>query len=211
MTLPVADCHVCVCLSAAPQGVTLYGGLVQQLGTAIGARGWRLVWGGQRSGAMGLLAGAVRASGGTTSGIIPRSLIAEADPAADFLRVTGSLDERKQVMQAASDATLVLPGGLGTCDELLSAWTARLTGLHNKPLVLLDPEAHYGGWLQWFEELADNGFVRPPVLDLVTVTATVHEALDACVRLHHDSAVQTAAPPAPRTGPSRPMPYKPAS
>ncbi len=48
---------------------------------------------------------------------------------------------RKTIMMERSDAFLVLPGGLGTLDELFEVWTLATLGLHDKPVVLFDPTA----------------------------------------------------------------------
>jgi predicted Rossmann-fold nucleotide-binding protein len=46
-----------------------------------------------------------------------------ADEQADELVVTDGMAARKTVMLDRSDVFLVLPGGLGTLDELFEVWT----------------------------------------------------------------------------------------
>ena len=70
---------------------------------------------------------AARAGGARTIGVIPQALvdIEVADQDSDELVVTTDMRERKGIMDARSDAFLVLPGGIGTLEELFEIWTAR--------------------------------------------------------------------------------------
>jgi uncharacterized protein (TIGR00730 family) len=88
--------------------------------------------------------------------------------------------ERKALMEAHADAFLALPGGLGTCEELFEVWTARYLGLHDKPVVLLDPDSHWAGLIGWVRSLRDKGFASAAALAALTVTTTVAGAVDAC-------------------------------
>jgi predicted Rossmann-fold nucleotide-binding protein len=52
--------------------------------------------------------------------------------------------------------------------------------MHAKPVVLLDPDGHFAGLLDWVRDAAGRGFLRPEALDRLVVATTVAEALDAC-------------------------------
>jgi uncharacterized protein (TIGR00730 family) len=114
--------------------------------------------------------------------VIPRSMVERewADHDSDELLVVESMRERKAQMEARADAFLALPGGLGTCEELFEIWTSGYLGLHAKPVVLLDPDGHWTGLLDWVRGLADRGFVTREAADHLTVTTDVAAALDAC-------------------------------
>ena len=66
-----------------------------------------------------------------------------ADHDSDELLVVDTMRERKALMEAHADAFLALPGGVGTCEELFEVWTSGYLRLHDKPVVLLDPDGHY--------------------------------------------------------------------
>ena len=66
-----------------------------------------------------------------------RREIADAD--ADELIVTDTMRDRKRIMEDRSDAFIVLPGGVGTLDELFEAWTTGYLGMHDKPVVHAGP------------------------------------------------------------------------
>jgi len=77
---------------------------------------------------------------------------------------------------------LVLPGGLGTLDELFEVWTTATLGLHAKPIVLLDIDGFYQGLVAWLRGLVGQGFVPSKGLAMVHVVRSVDEALDAVER-----------------------------
>ncbi|MFZ2178658.1 MAG: TIGR00730 family Rossman fold protein [Rhodococcus sp. (in: high G+C Gram-positive bacteria)] len=157
--------------------------LATQVGTEIGKRGWQLVSGGGNVSMMGAVAEAARASGATTVGVIPKALVHRevADVDADELVVTDTMRQRKQVMEDRADAFVTLPGGIGTLEELFETWTAGYLGMHDKPVVLLDPVGHYTGLLEWLEGLRGGGFVSRRALDRLVVHTEVGAALDACL------------------------------
>jgi uncharacterized protein (TIGR00730 family) len=156
--------------------------LAVQVGEAIAERGWTLVSGGGNVSAMGALAGAARARGGRTVGVIPKALVHRevADTDADELVVTDTMRERKQIMEDRADAFIALPGGIGTLEEFFEAWTAGYLGMHDKPLVMLDPIGHYDGLLAWLRGLVGSGYVGETALDRVVVTDDVEVALEVC-------------------------------
>ena len=145
-------------------------------------RGWELVTGGGRVSMMGAVAAAARAGGARTVGVIPRALTGReiADEGVDELLVTETMRERKALMEAHADAFLTLPGGIGTCEEFFEVWTSGTLGMHDKPVVLLDPDGHYDGLLRWLRRLGQDGFLHGDALARVTVVHDVESALNAC-------------------------------
>jgi uncharacterized protein (TIGR00730 family) len=158
--------------------------LGRSTGSALAAAGHQVVSGGGRVGMMGTVAEGARAAGGRTVGVIPQSLVdlEVADTGADELVITDGMAARKMVMIERSDIFVVLPGGLGTLDELFEVWTLATLGLHEKPLVLLDTDGFFTGLLAWLEQLADSGFVGEKALAMVHVARTVDEVLDVVHR-----------------------------
>ena len=156
--------------------------LAGRVGEAIADRGWTLVSGGGNVSAMGAVAAGARSHGGRTVGVIPKALVHRelADIDADELIVTDTMRQRKQVMEERSDAFLALPGGIGTLEELFESWTAGYLGMHDKPLVLLDPNGHYDGLRRWLDSLVPTGYVSQAALDRLAVTDDVEAALDLC-------------------------------
>ncbi|KUI15160.1 decarboxylase [Mycobacterium lehmannii] len=172
---------VCVYCASGPMHPELIG-LAEEVGVAIAERGWSLVSGGGNVSAMGALATAARSRGGHTVGVIPKALVHRevADVDADELVVTDTMRQRKEVMEGRADAFIALPGGIGTLEEFFEAWTAGYLGMHDKPVVLLDPIGHYDGLLAWLHDLRDSGYVAQGALDRLVVTVDVESAMTAC-------------------------------
>jgi uncharacterized protein (TIGR00730 family) len=154
--------------------------LATRTGAELAARGHTLVSGGGRVGMMGAVADGARSGGAHTLGVIPQSLVdlEVADLRSDELIVTADMGVRKNIMIERSDAFITLPGGLGTLDELFEVWTTATLDLHDKPIVLVDPEGFYDGMLAWLNHLADTAFVRSSALERVTIVKSIGSALD---------------------------------
>lgn len=172
---------VCVYCASGPTHPELLA-LASQVGLAIAKRGWTLVSGGGNVSAMGAVARAARSGAGHTVGVIPKALVHRelADIDAAELIVTDTMRERKKEMEDRSDAFIALPGGIGTLEEFFEAWTAGYLGMHDKPLVLLDPFGHYDGLMTWLHGLVETGYVSPGALDRLVVVDDVDAALAAC-------------------------------
>jgi uncharacterized protein (TIGR00730 family) len=170
---------VCVYCASSEDIDPAYLDLAGALGDALAAAGHSLVSGGGCVSMMGAVARAVRAGGGHTVGVIPEHLMGYevADLDADELIVVGTMRERKRIMDERSDAVIALPGGLGTLEELFEMWTSASLGMHDKPVIVLDPDGFYQPLWEYLETLLARGFVRRPALDLLRRVATIDAAL----------------------------------
>lgn len=189
---------LCVFCSSSERIAAGHVELAAEVGAALARRGWTLVSGGGSVSCMGAVARAARAGGARTVGVIPEAIVAleVADHAADELVVTSDMRERKGEMDRRADAFLALPGGLGTLEELLEVWVARTLGMHEKPVVVLDPTGVYAGLRAQVEALVAAGFVRPRARDAVAWASTAEEALDL---IEAGWAAPAPAPSAPAT------------
>lgn len=147
----------------------------RELGEAIGRRRWRLVYGGGDVGLMGTTARAALAAGAEVLGIIPQRLLEREAGKRDItrLQVTRTMFERKELMIAGSDAFVVLPGGLGTLDEILDAVTLRQLGYHDKPVLLVDIDGYWARCRALFEHVIAEGFAEPGTMALLEVVPDV--------------------------------------
>ena len=171
---------ICVYCASSERIDPRYIELATQVGTEIARRGYGLVSGGGSVSCMGAVARAVRAGGGHTTGVIPQALVdmEVADGDADELVVTRDLRERKGEMDIRSDGFLALPGGLGTLDEIFEIWVSRTLGMHDKPLVVLDPDGVFAMMRAQVDDLVLRGFARPAVRDAIQWATDVGQAFD---------------------------------
>lgn len=170
---------ICVFCASSEMIGRHYLELASDLGTEIAARGHSLVTGGGSISMMGAIARAARAGGGHTTGVIPRALLDReiADHDADDLIVVDTMRERKGEMDSRSDAFIAMAGGIGTLEELFEIWTARTLGMHNKPVVVLDPEGLFEQLRGQLDTLVEEGFLRAGALEAMVWTSTAQEAV----------------------------------
>ena len=175
--------RICVYCSSSDAVAPRFGDLAEAFGRALAEAGHDLVYGGTAVGPMGRLADAVRAGGGHVTGILPRVMVERglADEAVDEQVVTDGMRGRKQGMEDAADAFVVLPGGFGTLEELFEMLTMKQLGYHDKAIVLVDlVHDGRGFWqplLDLFEELYDQGFAPRAYAELYRVAGDPAEAL----------------------------------
>lgn len=190
---------ICVFCASSERIPQRYLDLAADVGTEIARRGHTLVTGGGSVSCMGAIARAARAGGARTVGVIPEGLLAweVADEDADELVVTTDMRVRKGEMDRRADAFLTLPGGLGTLEELLEIWVARILRMHEKPVVVLDPDGVYRLLREQVDSLVRDGFVRSSGRDVVSWVATPAEAVAAVEeQLAHPPAPDVLAPAA---------------
>jgi uncharacterized protein (TIGR00730 family) len=151
----------------------------EELGRAIAAERWTLVYGGNAVGCMGALADAARAAGGRVVGVTPQLLVDHgiADHACHELVVTATMRERKALLEQRGDAFVALPGGLGTFEEVFEILVGRTLGYHQKPAVLLNVAGYYDPLLAMIEHGIEHRFIRPVAREAYVVANTVHEAM----------------------------------
>ncbi|MBE1534308.1 LOG family protein [Actinomadura algeriensis] len=175
---------VCVFCASSSKIDPRFLDLAAEAGAELARRGHSLVSGGARVSCMGAVARAARAGGARSVGVIPEGLVdlEVSDEDNDELIVTLDMRTRKGEMDRRSDAFLVLPGGIGTLEELFEIWTARTLGMHDKPIVILDPVGVYEPLRELMKGLAEHGFTRPKTFDAVSWASTVPEAFDLLER-----------------------------
>ena len=95
-------------------------GAVEELGTWIGESRNALIYGGSRSGLMGLLAESTLAAGGEVTGVEPQFFVDSELQHGGLteLIITKDMTERKNKMIKLGDAFIAFPGGTGTLEEI---------------------------------------------------------------------------------------------
>jgi hypothetical protein len=144
---------------------------------------------------MGAVAEGCLAEGGTAIGVIPRFLLEMERPHSGLTRleVVETMHQRKARMLELADAFVVLPGGLGTLEELFEFWTGQLLGVHEKPVVCLDPEGFFEPLREWLERLCREGFVAPEALQRWLPFQEIERLFDYLERVVPAGAMQKKA------------------
>ncbi|MBI0433205.1 TIGR00730 family Rossman fold protein [Roseomonas sp. KE0001] len=173
--------RVCVFCGSNPGNNPAYAAAARALGQAIAARGQGLVYGGGHVGLMGIVADAAMKAGAEVIGIIPETLMRRevGHGAITDLRVVGTMHERKAMMADLSDGFVVLPGGIGTLEEAVEAFTWTQLGIHAKGLVFLDTAGYWGRLGTVFDHMVTEGFLHPKHRALAALAGTPEQALAA--------------------------------
>jgi uncharacterized protein (TIGR00730 family) len=152
-----------------------------------------VVYGGASRGLMGVLADAALAAGGEVIGVLPRSLDHRelAHPNLSQLHMVDTMHERKARIVELSDAFAVLPGGIGTLDELFEAFTWAQIGIHSKPIALIDVDGFYQPLVAHLRKCVEAGFLSQERFDSLLVYKEVEAFLNF---LSMGAAVPAIAP-----------------
>lgn len=155
------------CGSASPADPR-YVVLAREVGANLAARGIGVVYGGGRLGLMGAVASGALEAGGEVIGVIPQALVGGQGRGGEVanhdcteLHIVDTMHERKAEFTRLSDGFLIIPGGVGTMDELWEAVSWQQLGYHDKPVGVLNAFGFYDLLLAFNRHMAEVGFVRP--------------------------------------------------
>ena len=132
---------------------------VRELGTWIGESGNLLVYGGSKSGLMGLLAESALNAGGQVTGVEPQFFIDEGFQYEELteLIVTKDMTERKNKMIELGDAFIAFPGGTGTLEEISEVMSRISLKQLNAPCILYNLNGYYDGLKSLLAHMIDMG------------------------------------------------------
>ena len=186
---PSFPASLCVFCGARFGNDPAAGELARGLGRLIAHRGITLVYGGGGVGLMGLVANAALDGGGKVIGIIPRFLLQREAGHPDLHEtvVVETMHERKLQMFERSDAFVVLPGGIGTLEELFEVLSWRTLGLHSKPIVIVDQGGYWEPLATLLHSIVRQGFADPTHLDHVAFVRDLSEILPAIEAMPRDA------------------------
>lgn len=136
----------------------------EEIGIILAQKNIQLIYGGGRNGLMGIVADAVLNNGGKAVGVIP-SLLNNKEQQHDALtalHIVETMHERKKMMYELCEAAVILPGGLGTMDELFEIVTWNQLSIHDKIIVLLNADGYYNNLIAQLQKMQHEGFLYTP-------------------------------------------------
>lgn len=172
---------ICVFCGSSLGNDPIYQQMAQATGQAIAAQGQTLVYGGGRSGLMGVVADSALQAGGRVIGVIPNALVDRelAHTGLTELHIVKNMHERKTKMAELSDAFVALPGGAGTLEEIFEQWTWSQLGIHQKPCAFLNVDGFYDGLIQMIQGSVERGFSQERFVDKLIVAEKIEDILIA--------------------------------
>ena len=164
------------------------------LGAALAGAGIKLVYGGGGVGLMGAVARAAHQAGGEVLGVIPTFLVGK-ERALETVEhvVVDNMHERKMLMFLRSDSFVILPGGIGTLEEVVELLSWRRLDLHAKPVVFYNPRGFWEPLFKLFHHTVDETLTPPEFMDAWISVESVEEIVPALVDLGREAYPSEAA------------------
>lgn len=151
--------------------------MTRAFGEWMGRRGDTLVFGGSDQGLMRCLSDAVREAGGGTLGVLPEKFEkgGKGIEGLDTMIHCANLAERKELMLQHADCAVILPGGVGTLDELFSTLADTTLGYHNVPVYIYNMKGFWQPLFELFGRMYEGGVLRKSFFDLWAKVDTLEE------------------------------------
>lgn len=130
-----------------------------------------LIYGGGRTGLMGVVADTVMKTGGIVRGVIPQVLVDwehQHDEISELF-VVEDMHVRKRKLYELCDGAIILPGGFGTLDELFEILTWNQLSIHDKKIFVMNSGGFYNHLLAHMRCLSDEGFLYGELEEKFTV------------------------------------------
>ena len=140
--------------------------------------GHTYVYGGADRGLMKVLANIVESNGGKIIGVSFEFLRKETRKGNHELIIEKDLVTRKATIISRSDAFIVLPGGIGTLDEITEILELKKHRLHDKPIAILNTNGFYDGLEMQFERMSTGGFLPGGLSEYLFFAQKPQEAMN---------------------------------
>lgn len=174
---PSAVCIYCASSADVSERIREDG---RQIGKLLADHGLALVYGGTTCGLMKVVADAHKAAGGHVIGIVPEFMLARGidnSNGQDETVVVHDMATRKSKMIERSGGFIVLPGGMGTLDELFDTLVNKQLGRHAKPIVMMNTDGYYNPLITLLKHGIECRTIRAEHMSLFSVASTPEEAM----------------------------------
>jgi uncharacterized protein (TIGR00730 family) len=169
---------VCVFCGSSDAAKPAWLSAARDLGHALAAARLRLVYGGGGVGLMGACARGAQEAGGQVLGIIPDFLVGK-ERALESVEhiIVRSMHERKQKFFEESDGFVILPGGIGTLEEVVELLSWRRLDLHTRPVVFYNPDDFWAPLFALFQHTVDAKLTPPSFMNAWNVVDRIENVV----------------------------------
>ncbi|WP_125588932.1 LOG family protein [Companilactobacillus jidongensis] len=153
--------NIAVYCGAATGNDPIYTIAAKKLAHWITNNNYGLTYGGGRFGLMGVMAETVISDDGYVHGIITENLASRnlSQTNLSKLDIVDGMDARKRAMLDNSIASIALPGGPGTLEEISEAYSWTRIGDNNNPCIFYNVNHYYDALETFFDTMTDNEFL----------------------------------------------------
>ena len=161
-----------------------YAQVAKELGELLASKGINIVFGGGNVGLMKIVSDAALDNGVKATGIGLESLhkLELVNPRIENPIITKTLLDRKDEFMKRSDAFIVLPGGVGSLDELAEIMANNQLGLINKPVGLLNTEGYYDHLIAWMQNAVKEGFISEANFNDLIISDSCEDLVDKILK-----------------------------
>jgi hypothetical protein len=164
------------------------------IGESFARAGLKLIYGGGGVGLMGASARGAHSAGGKVLGVIPDFLRGREQPFDDVETViVDNMHERKMMMFERADAFVVLPGGIGTLEEIVELLSWRRLDLHQKPIVFHNPGGFWDPFFALIQHTIEARLTPPTLADAWRSVEKAEDVTPALLAWDQET-YQTGAP-----------------
>jgi len=151
--------------------------MAKELAVWAAGNGHSIVFGGHDAGLMHSVSKAAKQAGGQVIGVVPRRIeeMGRLSPWLDVHIPCEDLTDRKQLMMDWSDAFIILPGGIGTLDELFSVTAMKTLNFFDKPVLLWNMKGFWDSLITCLDDLHAKGVTRKDWHSYITVVHSLDE------------------------------------
>lgn len=170
---------IAVYCSSSDQVPQSYKEVARQVGYLFAQEKIRLVYGGGDTGLMKTVSNACMDAGGSVLGIMTEYLenFEELNLNITEIKIEKEMHARKKQMFLEAEGFLVLPGGLGTLDEIFEILTWKQIGLHAKPIVFLNHEKFWDSFTPLLDQMILSKTVPSWIKNLFYLAETIEDIL----------------------------------
>lgn len=178
----VIKMRICVFGAASSDIDYKYIKAAEQLCCRLAERGHSLIFGAGGHGLMGAAARGFKTGGAHITGVVPH-FFKEMDIEAlygecDELIYTDTMRQRKAVMEDNADAFIVMPGGIGTFEEMFEILTLKQLGRHGKPIALFNICGYYDAMVRMLNYSVKEQFVYESCKELYECISNGDDLID---------------------------------
>lgn len=166
--------NICIFGSASNRIDSSYMSAVEDLAEKLAKKGHSLIYGAGSGGLMGASARGFYRGKGHITGIVPEffketKVDGELFENCDNMIFTETMRSRKQMMEELADVFIIVPGGMGTFDEVFEILTLRQLKQLNKEIFFYNVNGYYDELFSFLEISKSKGFIAQNFEDLFTV------------------------------------------
>ena len=152
-----------------------YNEAAREVVRALHSYGWTLVSGGSFRGTMGVIADEMKRLGGKHIGVLPRFMAGLEYDGLTELHWSDTMADRKERMRQGTEAAIVLPGVIGTLDEIIETHVLAKLGQYGGKVYALNVDGFFDPFKALLDHYVATGMLEPRDRELLVFADTVEE------------------------------------